>query len=46
MLYATETKIMNPITLFSEYAARITDSYIVDDIGIDLHKLGNKEFDK
>jgi len=39
-------KIMKSITLFSEYATQITDSYVVDDNGIDLDKLGNKEFDK
>ena len=37
---------MKSITLFSEYAAQITDSYVVDDNGIDLDQLCNKEFDK
>jgi hypothetical protein len=37
---------MNSKTLFGEYATQIIDSFVVDDIGIDLIKLGNKEFDK
>ncbi|MDO1451286.1 hypothetical protein Q0590_33740 [Rhodocytophaga aerolata] len=37
---------INDIKLFSDHAINITDTYVVDDNGIDLSKLGRREFDK